>query len=345
MPKLKRRLSTLALIVAGGLLLVPASGEASTIFGSRLNHDPTQGCGTPDPCTVVSFIHPSEPNGDPYSGGAPVDGVITKFRLRAYVPTPSPVTLLVSDINLPDPNNPDSALATAAGVGPTVTVPSSEASEVPILEFPARLAVKKGQHLGLASGPDTNDVYDSSGSEFSYVFAPPLVAGSGARGSTEVTGELLVQATIEPDADGDGFGDETQDKCPTQKTTQGACDVTGPAVSGFGVSHGTISYQLSEAATVSFQLEKKAPARKVGKKCVKQTAGNKKKKKCPLFKKVGAAFAGSGTAGANSVTLPNGKKLKPGSYRLTMTATDASGNVSSATTSFKVAGKKKPLKK
>ena len=42
-----------------------------------------------------------------------------------------------------------------------------------------------------------------------------------------------------------------------------------------------------------------------------------------LFKAVGAKFAGTGTAGANSVTLPNGKKLKPGSYRLTMTATDA----------------------
>ncbi len=345
MPKRKRRLTTLALILTGGLLLVPAGSQAATIFGSRLDHDPTQGCGTPDPCTVVSFIHPSDPNGDPYSGGAPVDGVITKFRLRAYVPAPSPVTLLVSDISLPDPNNPDSALATAAAVGPTVTVPTSESSEVPILEFPARLAVKKGQHLGLQSGPDVNDVYDSSGSKFSYVFSPPLVAGSGARGSTEVTGELLVQATVEPDADGDGFGDETQDQCPTQKTTQGACDTAAPQVSGFGVSNGKVSYQLSEAATVSLQLEKKAPGRKAGKKCVKQTAANKKKKKCPLFKKLGAAFAGTGTAGANSVTLPNGKKLKPGSYRLTMTATDVAGNVSTSTTNFKVAGKKKKAKK
>jgi hypothetical protein len=28
---------------------------------------------------------------------------------------------------------------------------------------------------------------------------------------------------VEPDADHDGFGDETQDQCPTDKTTQGPC--------------------------------------------------------------------------------------------------------------------------
>jgi len=32
-----------------------------------------------------------------------------------------------------------------------------------------------------------------------------------------------VSAVLEPDADRDGFGDETQDRCPTSATTQGAC--------------------------------------------------------------------------------------------------------------------------
>jgi uncharacterized repeat protein (TIGR01451 family) len=31
------------------------------------------------------------------------------------------------------------------------------------------------------------------------------------------------EATIEPDADGDGFGDESQDQCPTDPSTQGTC--------------------------------------------------------------------------------------------------------------------------
>ena len=63
---------------------------------------------------AVSFIHPSDPNGDPYSGGAPVDGVITKFRIRAFGQgdTPATVTFRVADIRLTTPPNNDSALAT-----------------------------------------------------------------------------------------------------------------------------------------------------------------------------------------------------------------------------------------
>jgi hypothetical protein len=342
MPKPRRRPFALALSLVAGLLLLPAAAQAApTTFGSRLNNDPTQGCGTPDPCTTVSLIHPTDPNGDPYSGGAPVDGVITKFRVRAYVPTPSPVTFLLADISLPDPNDNSSALASAVAVGPQVTIQPSEASEVPIAEFPARVPVKKGQHLALESGPETHAVYDSSGSKFSYIFSPPLVAGSGARGSLEATGELLVQASIEPDADGDGFGDETQDQCPSQATTQGPCDATAPVVSKLGVANGIVSYTLSEASTVSLQLEKKIAGRKVGGKCVPQTKKNRRHARCPRFKPIGARFSGGGNAGANQVTLPNGKHLRPGTYRVTITATDAAGNTSTRSTTFKVKKKKR----
>lgn len=37
-----------------------------------------------------------------------------------------------------------------------------------------------------------------------------------------------ISAIVEADADGDLYGDETQDLCPTDASTQGACDVTGP---------------------------------------------------------------------------------------------------------------------
>jgi hypothetical protein len=344
MPKLKIRLTTAAIAVFGVMLLVPAAGQGATNFGSRLNHDPTDtSCEPFGTCTIVSFIHPSDPNGDPYSGGAPVDGVITKFRIRAYAyEEPGQVIFRVADINLPDPNNNDSALATAKGTGPTITIQPDEAAlETPITEAAARVPVAKGQHLAVDTTKSIAAVYNSNGSKFSYLFAPPLVEGSGARGSNEAVNELLVAATIEPDADKDGFGDETQDRCPTQSTTQGDCDVTKPAVSGLKVVGDKISYTLSEAATVSFQLEKKQPGRKVGKKCVKKTAANKAKKRCSTFKKIGGAFSGGGAAGPNTATLPNGKKLKPGSYKLTMTARDVAGNETVTSTTFKVKKKKK----
>jgi hypothetical protein len=349
MSKLRTRLTIAAITALGGLLLLPSAGQAATNFGSRLNHDPANSgeCeafgGT---CTIASRIHPSDPNGDPYSGGAPVDGVITKFRIRAYIiEEPQQVTFRLAQVTLPDPNDESNALATAVGTGPTVTLAvNEELIEAPIQEFPGRLPVKKGQYLAIDAGKFVQATVNDSGQKFSYVYSPPLVDGSGARGSNEATGELLVAATIEPDADGDGFGDETQDQCPSQKTTQGPCDLTPPGVTGFKVSGGKAHYKLSEAATVKLQLEKKAKGRKVGGKCVKQTKGNKKKKACPLFRKIGARFNGPGKQGPNQVTLPNGKKLKPGKYRLTMTATDAAGNTTTKTTTFKVKKKKKKKK-
>jgi hypothetical protein len=38
-----------------------------------------------------------------------------------------------------------------------------------------------------------------------------------------------LSAQLEADADGDGYGDETQDECPTDASTHGACpDTTAP---------------------------------------------------------------------------------------------------------------------
>jgi hypothetical protein len=344
-----RRLTALTVgCMAGGLLLVsPAIGQAATVFGSPLKNQPSEvKCQEHGSCTIVAFTEPSGPEGNPNSEGAPFEGVITKFRYFAYASEePGQITFRVANINQLEPDN---ALATAAGTGPTVTVqPITEEEEEhgvepAINEVAARLPVKKGQQLAVDITKSIAIIYNPDGCKFSYVFAPPLMEGGGQRGSTEPACQLLVQATLEPDADHDGFGDETQDQCPTQATTQGPCDTTPPGVTGLKVSNGKkVSYNLSEAATASFKVEKKSKGRKVGKKCVKQTKQNKTKKSCPLYKQV-ASFSGPGNVGANQASIP--KKLGPGTYRLTMTARDAVGNVTTQTTTFKVAGKKKKKK-
>ena len=209
-----KRTITTALAVAG-LLAVPAASSAATDFGSRMKNDPTDGSckALIAPCTYASFIHPSDPDGDPYSGGAPVDGVITKFRIRAYGDNGAPgqATFRLAEVTA-TPNAP-TALAKGVGTGPTVTIPASTGGgDVPISEFAARLRVKKGDHLALDTS-NVNAIYNSNGNKYTYVFAPTLADGGGARGSNDVTNELLVAARIEPDADRDGFGDETQDNC------------------------------------------------------------------------------------------------------------------------------------
>ena len=78
----------------------------------------------------------------------------------------------------------------------------------------------RGQHLALDT-INAQVTYNAGGDKFTYVWQPALVDGQAARQSTypSGTGELLVQASVEADRDRDGFGDETQDKCPSQAGT------------------------------------------------------------------------------------------------------------------------------
>src|SRR6202008_4190880 len=149
---------------------------------------------------------------DPYAGGAPVDGVITKFRIRAYgLDAPANVTFRLARVTRQDPQHDDAAPATAAGNGPSATVPVYNPGEdTPVTEVPGSLRVKTGDYLAI-DGTNVAATYNSSGDKYTYRYDPPLADGQAPRPSNEATGELLVQAVIEPDVDNDGLGDESQD--------------------------------------------------------------------------------------------------------------------------------------
>lgn len=92
------------------------------------------------------------------------------------------------------------------------------------------------------------------------------------------------------------------------------------------VKHGTtIKYTVSEAAAVSFAIQRKTTGRRVGRSCVKKTRKNAKRRKCTRLVTAGTLSA-SGKAGANTLKF-SGKlrrrKLAPGSYLLTAVATDS----------------------
>jgi hypothetical protein len=96
--------------------------------------------------------------------------------------------------------------------------------------FPTRIPVQAGEliaNYGKAcafSSTDPNDVFSSFTS-----------ANEPATGSNQVFGgptpnfRIDLSAQLEPDADHDGFGDETQDQCPTDASVQGPCPVTSAA--------------------------------------------------------------------------------------------------------------------
>jgi RTX calcium-binding nonapeptide repeat (4 copies) len=99
--------------------------------------------------------------------------------------------------------------------------------------FATRLPVQVGDVLGmlasqpcLLGGPGLQ-----AGDEVSFFPS----ATEPPKGSTQTTTDLLsgfrilIAANVEPDSDRDGFGDETQDQCPTAATTQGRCPAPGAA--------------------------------------------------------------------------------------------------------------------
>ena len=80
-----------------------------------------------------------------------------------------------------------------------------------------------------------------------------------------------------------------------------------------------VSYSLSAAATISFSVERKLKGRRAGKRCVKQTAANRGKKRCARFVRVKGGFTFEGAAGEGRFTFTGkigGKPLKKGGYRL-----------------------------
>ena len=67
MSKSSRRLTALTLSgVAAALLLLPAAGQAATIFGSQLKNEPTEtSCDSVGSCSIVARIHSVPPKAIP----------------------------------------------------------------------------------------------------------------------------------------------------------------------------------------------------------------------------------------------------------------------------------------
>ena len=98
--------------------------------------------------------------------------------------------------------------------------------------FATRLPVQVGDILGMvAPEPCLLGLPGQpAGDEVRFFLSP----AEPAKGSTQTTTGLLpaerilIAANVEPDSDRDGFGDETQDQCPTDASTQGPCQQPGP---------------------------------------------------------------------------------------------------------------------
>jgi hypothetical protein len=106
----------------------------------------------------------------------------------------------------------------------------------------------------------------------------------------------------------------------------------------------SFAYKVSRGATVVFTIEADSKGRRTGKKCARQTRNNTKLRRCVRRKRLGS-FAQRSTAGKNATRFRpkvGRKKLKPGSYRVTLVARDSAGSVSRAVRlEFRIVARKK----
>ena len=196
------RSALLALLL---LLLVPAGASAATTIGSSIPaaaDDPLV-CTDPGGCTFVPVTIAGTAVRVPY------DGVIVRWAARVPAGAMFPISLRVLR---------PTTSGQFTAVGRHSATPRVDGAVAGTPRASQRLIVRAGDLIGvdLTQGQGIAAANHPAFDSTSMTFAP-LLGSNEARVPDPADSddfEALFNATVEPDADGDGYGDETQDRCP-----------------------------------------------------------------------------------------------------------------------------------
>ena len=194
------RRTVIALTAALGALAVPTAAPAAETLGQL--GGPVM-C-APTGATPVAMVQGAvAPTGTSYS--APASGVLTKFTMAGMSVSDAP---------------PAGAFRVFRGMTPVASVPFTLTAGGASRD--ARVPVVSGDTLGVSLSNGYCAFLGSPGDSVSVGFDVPdgtaFVSALPLGG-----GRLPITAVFERDADGDGFGDDSQDGCTTDATRQGSC--------------------------------------------------------------------------------------------------------------------------
>jgi hypothetical protein len=200
-----------ALIALVAMFFTASTAHAATSIGSTAPPGLPSICGT-------NLLEQESSSGPSYavpSGG----GVISSWSVQGSS-LPGQVTLKVVRETTPD------YYLVEGSSGVQTALPNQ------LNTYPTRLAVAAGNEIALyAAGAGAPcDYYTGNDADVqTYLFSPggtpdPAVGTTVGPNQYHEPGYLLnVSAGVEPDADHDGYGDETQDLCPIDPTKQDSC--------------------------------------------------------------------------------------------------------------------------
>jgi hypothetical protein len=295
----------------------------------------------------------------------PGDGVITSWRTYTGATfNQGPVRL---KIIRPVSTTSFKVVAASAYITPVYNVDGANGP------FATRISVVANDLVGLGVGMRTgmqtmpacqfsNGTTDQSMAKIG-VDDPPNEASvlTWAAAPDHPTHRVSVSASLEPDLDHDGYGDETQDACPTVATTQGQCPTgggdggggggpgptpvevakvgserlaptsfpaapSGPSAMSALRRYGTkVTFTLNQAASTRFTVKQARPGRRASRgRCVAPTRRNRTARRCTRFVTLRGGFTRTGNVGTNTFRFMGriaGKRLKPGRYKLVATPT------------------------
>jgi hypothetical protein len=183
------------------VLVGPASAGATTTLGQTF---------TPQACSEETDIQTTSPPGSP-SYTAPFNGVITQWSYQSDSTPPPTVRLKVAQY---------------LGGGTLKIVAESAVENIApsiLNTYNSRISMPAGTDLGEFIADDCSRP-DATYTD--YYADTDLAVGTTSSAFTAENYQQDISAVLEPDADHDGYGDETQDQCPTDASTQGPCPVT-----------------------------------------------------------------------------------------------------------------------
>jgi hypothetical protein len=251
------------------------------------------------------------------------------------------VTRLVSD-------------APAAGGGD-----SSGAIPVGISSDGSRLFFRTEEPLTAEDTDQRMDIYERFGGTTRLASGGPLAGGADAahvENTRVAAGGAVLFTTFEPltadDTDlnedayasrilppvvtpppGDGDGGDTDPPVVEAMRISPARIVLGralPALTSLA-KRTTISFRLSEAASVRVTFARARPGRRVRGRCRRPTRRNARRPRCKRFVAVRGGLTFDAGSGDNRIRfsgrLTRRRSLKPGTYRVTLRPTDEAGNV------------------
>lgn len=225
--RLASALAALALLAVVG----PASASAATEFGDACVANRAE-----DNFGLFEISAP----GNPLPTAAPANGVITKWKVNVV---PTSVTIPTALKVVRQTSSGILVLAEASGV---VTGGTNA--------FDARIPVQAGDRLGIyGPGADIGTLYCET-AETAHIasFIPGPVGSTNPYEDGDAPIRVPMVGVLEPDVDNDGYGDETQDKCPRSPALQAPCPiVTLDAVGLPGAKSVTVMVATSTATPVS----------------------------------------------------------------------------------------------